>query len=115
MLFTVASALGGVACASSLFLLYIALDSWNPAGIWARIGLAGLSYGQVTSMVYLKVSISDFLTLFSSRAGDNFFWTNKPSKILLIAAGVALTLSTIMANAWPEVRCVASPCCLTVR
>jgi H+-transporting ATPase len=64
VLFTVASALGGVACASSLFLLYIALDSWNPAGVWAKLGLAGLSYGQVTSMVYLKVSISDFLTLF---------------------------------------------------
>ena len=54
-------------------------------------------------MVYLKVSISDFLTLFSSRAGDGFFWTNKPSKILLVAAGIALTLSTLMANIWPDV------------
>lgn len=152
MLFTVAASLGGVACASSLFLLYIALDSWNPAGVWAKLGLAGLTYGQVTTMVYLKVSISDFLTLFSSRS-TTWFWENKvrgvalccvvwfdlwmdgstaslpqsqtttltdttqshkhihtittpnqhpqPSKILLIAAGIALSLSTFLASVWP--------------
>ena len=56
---------------------------------------------QITAMIYLKVSISDFLTLFSSRSRDNFFWTNRPSNILLVAAGCALTVSTIMANVWP--------------
>ena len=98
VLFTVSAALGGVACLSSLFLLYIALDSWNPTGFWASMGMAPLSYGQVTSMIYLKVSISDFLTLFSARSGDDFFWTNKPSKILLIAAGIACSLSTLMVS-----------------
>jgi len=111
----VAGVLAAVACVSSLLMLYVALDSGNAKGFWQTLNLPPITYGQITSMVYLKVSISDFLTLFSSRAGDNFFWTNKPSKILLIAAGVALTLSTIMANAWPEVRRVPSPCCLTVR
>ena len=82
VLFTVAAALGGVACASSLFLLYIALDSWNPAGVWAKLGLAGLTYGQVTTMVYLKVSISDFLTLFSSRS-TSWFWENKVRGVAL--------------------------------
>ncbi|KAM3576605.1 hypothetical protein VYU27_001592 [Nannochloropsis oceanica] len=102
VLFTVSAALGGVACLSSLFLLWVALDSWNPSGLWGSCGLAGLTYGQVTSMVYLKVSISDFLTLFSARSGDDFFWTNKPSKILLVAATIACSLSTLMANIWPE-------------
>ncbi len=102
VLFTVSAALGGVACLSSLFLLWVALDSWNPSGLWGSCGLAGLTYGQVTSMVYLKVSISDFLTLFSARSGDDFFWTNKPSKILLVAAAIACSLSTLMANIWPE-------------
>ena len=38
----------------------------------------------------------------SSRAGENWFWTNKPSLILLVAAGIALSLSTLMANIWPQ-------------
>ncbi|TFJ85011.1 hypothetical protein NSK_003435 [Nannochloropsis salina CCMP1776] len=104
VLFTIAGVLGGVALLSSLLMLWVALNSHNPAGIWAQAGLAGLTYGQITSMVYLKVSISDFLTLFSSRSGAGFFWTNKPSAILLVAAGIACSLSTIMANAWPESR-----------
>jgi len=102
VLFTIAGVLGGVACVSSLFMLWVALDSYNPKGIWSGMGLPGLTYGQITSMVYLKVSISDFLTLFSSRSGADFFWTNKPSKVLLVAAGIACSLSTLMANVWPE-------------
>ena len=102
VLFTVAGVQGGVACVSSLILLWVALNSWNPAGVWAQMGLPGLSYGQITTMLYLQVSIADFLTLFSSRSGAGFFWTNKPSRILMYAAGVACSLSTLMANIWPE-------------
>ena len=51
--------------------------------------------------MYLKVSISDFLTLFSVRTSDRFFWTSRPSTILILAAGFALSLSTILALAWP--------------
>ena len=98
VLFTVASVLGGVACISSLLMLYCALDSWNPNGFWQMMGMEGLTYGQITTMVYLKVSISDFLTLFSSRSGGDWFWTNKPSKILLVAAGIACSLSTLMVS-----------------
>ena len=52
--------------------------------------------------MYLKVSISDFLTLFSVRTSDRFFWTSRPSTILILAAGFALSLSTILALAWPS-------------
>ena len=45
-------------------------------------GLGNLSYGQITTAVYLKVSVSDFLTLFSSRTGGNWFWSSRPSSIL---------------------------------
>jgi len=53
-------------------------------------------------MVYLKVSISDFLTLFSARARSGYFWTIKPSPVLLIAGLIACTISTIVANLWPK-------------
>ena len=53
-------------------------------------------------MIYMKVSVSDFLTLFSARTHDGFFWTVAPSPVLLAAAGVALSLSTTLACAWPR-------------
>jgi H+-transporting ATPase len=100
-LFFVSSVLAGVALGSSLLLLWAGLDSWKEGSIFQETGLGGLRYGQIICMVYLKVSISDFLTLFSARTHDGFFWSSKPSPILLGAACVALLLSTILACVWP--------------
>ena len=63
--------------------------------------MGGLSYGQITTSIYLKVSVSDFLTLFSARTGDDWFWATTPAPILIAAACVALTASTILAITWP--------------
>lgn len=101
VLFIVSSVLAAVALFSSLLLLYFCLDSWNDGSIFQGIGIGGLQYGQITTIIYLKVSISDFLTLFSSRT-DGYFWTSTPSNILLGAASIALSLSTILACAWPD-------------
>ena len=80
-LFAVSVVLAAVSCFSSLLLLYFSLSSWEPNGAYQSIGLGGLSYGQVTTSIYLKVSVSDFLTLFSARTGPNWFWTSRPSII----------------------------------
>ena len=69
LLFIAGSVLAVVACFSSLLLLYLCLDSWNPEGAFQVLGIGGLSFGQITTTIYLKVSISDFLTLFSARTG----------------------------------------------
>jgi len=66
------------------------------------LGIGGLSYGQITTAIYLKVSVSDFLTLFSARASDDWFWTTTPAPILLGAGCFALTTSTLLACVWPE-------------
>lgn len=102
VLFAVGGVLAAVACLSSLILLYFLLDSWNDAGLFQQWGLGGLSYGQVTTAIYLKVSVSDFLTLFSARAGESWFWQSPPSPLLLCAAACALTISTVLACAWPS-------------
>ena len=104
VLFVVGMVLAGVACASSLLLLYLSLDSWQPNSFYQSIGLGGISYGQITTSMFLKVAVSDFLTLFSARAGDNWFWTSKPAPILLAAACFALTTSTLLACFWPNSR-----------
>jgi H+-transporting ATPase len=102
MLYCVGGVLAAVACVSSLLILYLSLDSWNPNGFFQTHGLEGLSYGQITTTIYLKVSVSDFLTLFSSRTGDKWFFESRPSNILLIAGSFALTCSTLLACFWPS-------------
>jgi H+-transporting ATPase len=101
-LFLVSSVLGAVALLSSLLLLYLVLDSWNESGFLHGVGLGDLNYGQITTSMYLKVSISDFLTLFSARTHDGFFWSSKPSPILMGAACFSLALSTILACFLPK-------------
>ncbi|KIY97768.1 H+-transporting ATPase [Monoraphidium neglectum] len=52
-------------------------------------------------MLYLKVSLSDFLTLFSARTHDGFFWSSIPSYLLLTGACISMGISTIIACLWP--------------
>merc|ERR1711988_145655 len=87
---------------SSVNLLYILLHSWDEGSLMRQLGLGGISYGKITSSIYLKVSVSDFLTLFSARAGGDWFFMVKPAKILLCGAMVALSCSTCFAMFWPK-------------
>jgi len=102
VLYLISSVLAGVALVSSILLLDLMLASWHTEAFFQTSGLGGLSIGQIITAIYLKVSISDFLTLFSARTGDNFFWTTAPAPILMGAGFIALTISTILACAWPS-------------
>ena len=68
----------------------------------AGMGLPPVEYGQIITLIYLKVSLSDFLTLFSCRTQEGFFWTVKPGKPLMAAVFVSLTISTFLASYWPK-------------
>jgi H+-transporting ATPase len=102
VIFLLACVLGGVACISSLLILHWSLDSWNPKGIYASIGIGGITYGQVTTTIYLKVSVSDFLTLFSSRTGGDWFWSARPANLLMGAAATAISSSIIISMSLPD-------------
>ena len=67
-----------------------------------NLGLGDLGFGQIVTAIYLKVSISDFLTLFSARTGDQFFWSSQPAPILMAACVFSLSISTIIACTWPD-------------
>merc|ERR550514_2592164 len=57
VLFVVAGWIGLVACASSLYLLKLALESEEPTSLIRLLGVSeSLTYGQVVAMLYLKVS-----------------------------------------------------------
>jgi hypothetical protein len=51
-------------------------------------------------MMYLKISLSDFLTVFSART-DGPFWSREPGGKLFIAAIFATSCSTYFALNWP--------------
>jgi hypothetical protein len=59
-------------------------------------------FDQVVTMIYLKVSLSDFLTLFSARTHDGFFWSSAPSWMLATGACISMGISTIIACFWPS-------------
>jgi H+-transporting ATPase len=96
-LFVVGSSIMFVATASSLILLYFCLESNEPGSLFARIGLGGLNYGHIVNVIFLKVAISDILSLFSCRTGDKFFFQRKPHPMLLGAVVVACAASTAIA------------------
>jgi len=102
VLWCVSTVLAAIACLSSLLLLWAALDSGNPGSIFGAFGLPRIPYPQVITMMYLKVSISDFLTLFSARTHNGFFWSDKPSPFLAGAAVLSLAISTIVACFWGD-------------
>ena len=100
-LYAVAALLGAIACASSILLLHLVLDSHKPTGHWHRAGFEPLSIQQVKTIVYLKVSLSDFLTLFAARTRGTFVQGPAPGGKLVGAACVAMGVSTCLALAWP--------------
>jgi H+-transporting ATPase len=107
----IATVLGLIACLSSMLLLVFALQA-NPyqyrlIGSTSFFGnLLGdsqnhyVTWGQAQTIMYLKVSLSDFLTIFAARTRF-FFWERPPGKALAVAGIVAVTVSTILANFWP--------------
>lgn len=102
VLFTASSVLGLVSMGTSLLMLWAALDSPSCGSLFEEWGLPVPAYGQIVTMIYLKVSLSDFLTLFAARTSPGGFWSHRPGVILFAAATVALGISTILGCLWPK-------------
>jgi len=102
VLFTASAILGLVSMGSSLLLVWAALDSPSCGSLFREWGLPVPEYGQIVTMIYLKVSLSDFLTLFAARTSPGGFWTHRPGLILFGAAFLALGISTILGCLWPR-------------
>lgn len=108
VVFVSACILSAVACASSLMLLWVGLEAYSdehyPDSWFYHMGLAQLPQGKLVTLIYLKISISDFLTLFSSRTGGEFFFAIAPSPILFCGAFISLLVSTMAAAYWHKTR-----------
>uniref|UniRef100_K3WH59 Cation-transporting P-type ATPase N-terminal domain-containing protein n=1 Tax=Globisporangium ultimum (strain ATCC 200006 / CBS 805.95 / DAOM BR144) TaxID=431595 RepID=K3WH59_GLOUD len=99
-IYWISTTLGVIAVASSLLILFWGLDSWNEDGVLAHFGLGNLPYDQVMMMMYLKISLSDFMTVFTART-ESYFFTRAPGRLLAAAALFATVISTLLAIFWP--------------
>lgn len=100
ILYIVSSAIGMTALASSVLMLSSALQSGDPESTWRQLGLPAMSYGEIQTLIYLKISLSDYFSVFNSRT-KGWFWSRAPSAILVGAFIVATGASTLLAVYWP--------------
>jgi H+-transporting ATPase len=104
----VSCVLGAVACISSMIMLVLVLNAnINNAGnfVGNTMGSQGRNYVrwyEARTMMYLKISISDFLTLFSART-RTWFWERRPGYALGVACIVATSCSTLLSLFWDDV------------
>ena len=85
----------GPVCPAKTTLRLLKINSWKDRLLY---NVCGCSLTQARAA---QVSISDFLTLFSSRT-QGFFWTSVPAPLLTAAALFSLSLSTLLACVWPS-------------
>jgi len=98
-LFCIAGVIMFVACGSSLLLLYWCLDANNPGSFLRQIGVVGSSgmvYGHIINIIFLKVAISDILSLFLCRTAQKFFFQKMPHPVLFSCVVIGCTLSTVI-------------------
>eukprot|EP00241_Pyramimonas_parkeae_P004648 CAMPEP_0114255710 /NCGR_PEP_ID=MMETSP0058-20121206/17717_1 /TAXON_ID=36894 /ORGANISM="Pyramimonas parkeae, CCMP726" /LENGTH=939 /DNA_ID=CAMNT_0001370133 /DNA_START=201 /DNA_END=3020 /DNA_ORIENTATION=+ len=101
VLFIVSTWLGMVAVFSSILLLYLGLNSHHPDSFLAGIGAGEkMPYSEIQMMIYLKISLSDFLTVFAARTRGTFY-SRAPGRLLLAAACFAMCVSTLLSLHWP--------------
>jgi len=99
-LFAISSSIGFVALISSLLLLQAGMNSNFVGGWFDTLGIPPLEYGQLMTMMYLKVSLSDYLSLFNART-RSWMWSRPPSSTVVVAGIFATTVATLLSIAWP--------------
>jgi len=101
VLYFIASMVGGVALGSSLLLLSWALDSVQHDGVMQSwFGMDALDFYQIKTLMYLKISLSDYLSLFNSRC-KSWCFSRAPAPIVIGGAVFATSVATIFARFWP--------------
>jgi H+-transporting ATPase len=101
-IYIISCTLGAVSFFSSFAFLLVALshmDSHKPNIIFDYFRIPAYSYGQVLTAVFLKLSISNYLTIFSVRS-STWFFCSRPGIELGITSLTALSTTTIICKYW---------------
>jgi len=101
VMYWVASVIGLVALASSILLLDLGLKSAQGGdnGLCA-FGVKAQTFPEIQTMMYLKISLSDYCSVFNSRT-KGWCWSRAPSLVVVGAACLAVTAATFFSAYWP--------------
>ena len=101
-IFIVACVLGAIALLSSVAFLLIGLNHMspdNPSVLFTSLGIEVFNYGEILNAIFLKVSISNYLTIFSVRCRGSFAM-NLPGKAVFSMGFVSMAVSTLLSKYW---------------
>lgn len=102
LVFCTSFSLGIVNFFSSLAFILITLknmNSNNPNSFLSFFGIGPLNYGEILSGIFLKISVSMFLTVFSARS-RSWFWSCLPGRMITVVTGAALLVVTLLSLFW---------------
>jgi H+-transporting ATPase len=100
-LFVVGATLGGVAAVTTSVMLVWGLQAAKDEGPLAgMLGGRDDIYPRLQTAVYLKLTLSNVLTVFAART-QSYCWTRLPSPGLCATACVAACLTSALATNWP--------------
>ena len=97
--YAVAVVLGLVAMASSWVLLLLSLNNMNdqdPQVVLHYFQVPTFAYGEVMTLIWLKVSVSDYLTLWNART-QSYLWTRDGGRLVVTAFFLASIISCLTA------------------
>jgi H+-transporting ATPase len=100
ILYVVSSVIGAVELIASLWLLHMALNSNTAGCAFEKMGIEGLSFGQIQTLLYLQLALSAYMTVFVSRT-KSWLWSRTPSWQLSAACVLATACSTFLSAYWP--------------
>lgn len=98
----VSCSIGIVSFFSSLAFLLLTLKNMNsntPNSFLEFFSIDPLSYGEVLCGVFLKISLSLFLTVFSART-KGVFWSRMPGRLLSLSTISAMVIATLISLFW---------------
>ena len=75
------------------------MDSRHPNSIFEYFDIPALSYGQILTAVFLKVSISNYLTIFCVRT-QSWMILSLPGTMLGISGATAMIITTLLSKYW---------------
>lgn len=100
IIFATSGILGLVATIASVIMVLLCLANMDHDGrsmFFKAFGIPSFSYGEILSIMYIQVSLLEYLTVFAARTHSHF-WSRAPGKGLGCAFIFALAVTTVISG-----------------
>jgi len=99
VLYIISSAIGMTALIGSVLMLVVGVHGADQK-LWYNLNLESLDIRRLQTVMYLKISLSDYASVFNARC-RGWMWQRAPSPIVMAAAVFAMVVATILAVTFP--------------